>query len=123
MNHILICIPFQEKHKQYIEAIGQGCVFEYSGHDAATLEQVQRADIIFGNVSPKLIAQTTHLKWLHLNSAGADPYLKPGIIKPDTLLTCSIGAYGLSVSELMVTLSLMLCRKMDLYMRNQVNAY
>ena len=58
---------------------------------------------------------------MQLNSAGSDQYCKPGVIGPDTILTCATGAYGLSVSEHMVSMSMMLCRKMDLYMKNQIN--
>ena len=65
--------------------------------------------------------QNDHLEWMQLNSAGSDQYCKPGVIGPDTILTCATGAYGLSVSEHMVSMSMMLCRKMDLYMKNQIN--
>lgn len=121
MKKVLVVMPFEEKHKQYIQQIGKDCEFTYASIPTATKEQVCEADIIFGNANPKLVAQSEKLQWIQLNSAGADPFCKPGIIKDGTLLTCATGAYGLSVSECMVTTSMMLCRKMDLYMRNQVN--
>lgn len=118
--NVLVVMPFQESHKQYIEGIGQGCEFIYTTIEDVTQEQVCWADIILGSVSPQQVAQAPNLKWIQLNFAGADPYCKPGIIHPGTLLTCATGAYGLTVSEEMTALSYMLCRKMDLYMRNQV---
>lgn len=121
MKNVLVVMPFQEGHKQMIEALGPDCSFTYSSIPAVTQEQVNAADIIIGNVAPKMVAQSDRLQWMQLNSAGADPYCKPGIIKPGTLLTCATGGYGLTVSEHMVAASFMLCRKMDLYMRNQVN--
>lgn len=121
MKQVLVVMPFGDSHKQYIEAIGKDCSFTYSSIAAATEEQICSADIILGNANPKLVAKSEKLQWIQLNSAGADPFCKPGIIKPGTLLTCSTGAYGLTVSEHMVATSMMLCRKMDLYMRNQVN--
>lgn len=121
MNNVLVVMPFLDSHKRYIESIGRDCSFTYTTIADATLEQVAEADVIFGNVAPALVAQSRKLQWIQLNSAGTDQYCKPGIIKPGTILTNATGAYGLTVSEGMVAMSCMLCRKMDLYMRNQVN--
>lgn len=117
---VLVVMPFHKAHKAYLEEIGKGCSFEYTTIAEATREQVCSADIILGNANPQLVAQSENLKWIQLNSAGADAYCKSGIIKPGTLLTCATGAYGLTVSEHLVTMSHMLCRKMDLYLRNQM---
>lgn len=117
MTNILVVMPFQESHKRYIEQVGRDCQFTYT--TAPTPEQVCAADIILGNADPKLVAQSQRLQWLQLNSAGTDAYCKSGIIKPGTILTNATGAYGLTVSESMVAMSFMLCRKMDLYLRNQ----
>ena len=121
MKNILIAMPFDDTHKAYIEKIGTDCEFRYTTIKTATAEEVKAADIIFGNISPELVKQNDHLEWMQLNSAGSDQYCKPGVIGPDTILTCATGAYGLSVSEHMVSMSMMLCRKMDLYMKNQIN--
>lgn len=121
MKHILVAMPFDDTHKAYIEKIGTDCEFRYTTIKTATAEEVKAADIIFGNISPELVKQNDHLEWMQLNSAGSDQYCKPGVIGPDTILTCATGAYGLSVSEHMVSMSMMLCRKMDLYMKNQIN--
>lgn len=121
MKNILVAMPFNDKHKAYIEKIGTDCEFHYTTIKTATAEEVKEADIIFGNISPELVKQNDHLEWMQLNSAGSDQYCKPGVIGPDTILTCATGAYGLSVSEHMLSMSMMLCRKMDLYMKNQVN--
>ena len=121
MKNILVVMPFQDSHKRYIESIGRDCSFTYSTIADATPEQVAEADVIFGNADPALVAQSRKLRWLQLNSAGTDAYCKPGIIKPGTILTNATGAYGLTVSEGMVAMTYMLCRKMDLYLRNQVN--
>lgn len=118
--NVLVVMPVQESHRAYLERLGNGCSFQYTTIPEATGEQICSADIILGNADPKLVAKSENLKWIQLNSAGADAYCKPGIIKPGTLLTCATGAYGLTVSEGMVAMSCMLCRKMDLYMRNQV---
>lgn len=119
MKHILVVIPVQERHKAYLEGIGAECEFCYADAETVTQEQVNQADVIIGNVSPAMVAQSRKLQWMQLNSAGADPYCRPGIIREGAELTNATGAYGLSVSEWMISATMMLCRKMDLYMRNQ----
>ena len=121
MMNVLVVMPFEDRHKEYIEAISPECHFTYTSIPNVTQEQVMEADIIFGNVPGKMLAESDRLQWIQLNSAGADAYCKPGILKENTWLTCATGAYGISVSEWMVAASFMLCRKMDLYMRHQVD--
>ena len=89
MKNILVAMPFHDAHKAYIEKIGAGCEFHYTTIKTATAEEVKAADIIFGNISPELVKQNDHLEWMQLNSAGSDQYCKPGVIGPDTILTCA----------------------------------
>lgn len=119
MPNILVTAPVMEHHKTYLEAIAKDYTFTYADVQSVTEEQVCAADIIIGNPAPALVAKSERLKWIQLTSAGADPYCKPGIIKPGTLMTCSIGAYGLTVSEGMLAMTYALTRKLDLYLRNQ----
>ncbi|HIZ79436.1 MAG TPA: D-2-hydroxyacid dehydrogenase [Candidatus Lachnoclostridium stercorigallinarum] len=119
MKTILIVMPFQEKHRTYVEAIGKDCRFCYSSREAVTPEDVRNAEIILGNVPPHLLADAEKLEWIQLNSAGSDAYCAPGILRPDVLLTSASGAYGLAVAEGMLAMTMALCRKMDLYAGNQ----
>lgn len=116
---ILIVMPFNDSHRQYVESIASGCRCVYSSRETVTPEEVRDADIILGNVPPALLAQAENLKWIQLNSAGSDAYCKPGVLRPEVLLTCATGAYGLAVSEGMLSMTLALCRKLDLYAKNQ----
>lgn len=120
MNHILVVIPVEDRHKRYLEGIGQSCQFEYVSPGSVTEEQVRAADIIIGNVSPAMLKEAENLKWIQLNSAGSDNYCKPGILKPGALLTNATGAYGLAISEYMVGMSFMLQNKLYQYYQNQM---
>lgn len=113
-----IAVPMyvREKDKAVLEAAVPGAEFVY-GKDAAAL---QGAEVIIGNVSPKKLAGLTSLKWLQLNSAGADAYCRPGILAPQVQLTNSTGAYGQALSEHMLALLLSLQKKLYLYHQNQL---
>lgn len=120
MSHILVVIPVEEKHKRYLEDIGKTCQFEYARVKTVTEEQVRKADIIIGNVSTDMLKEADCLQWIQLNSAGADGYCKPGILKDGVILTNATGAYGLAISEYMVGMSFMLQNKLYQYYRNQM---
>lgn len=60
--------PYQ---RVWLEEAAPGETFIYK-EGKAEREDVQNADIILGNVSPKLISTGDKLKWLQTNSAGVD---------------------------------------------------
>ena len=92
MKTILIVMPVQEPHRQYLESIAAGCRCVCSTPQTVTREEVAEPEIILGNVPPALLAGAEKLEWIQLNSAGFDAYVKPGILRPDVLLTCATGA-------------------------------
>lgn len=87
-----------------LEAAAPGAEFAYGKEDAV----LQGAEVIIGNVRPQRLAALTDLKWVQLNSAGADAYCKPGILDPRVQLTNCTGAYGQALSEHMLALTLSL---------------
>ena len=115
MKNILVNLNLEPRHKEKLEAAAPGCVFTYAPGKELTREQVENAQIIIGNPPPAWIGASERLELLQLFSAGADPYLKPGILAPNTALTNATGAYGKAVSEHAFALTLMLMKKLHLY--------
>ena len=50
-----------------------------------TDEKIENAEIIIGNPSAETLKKCKNLKWLQLNSSGADFYAKSGILTPRQL--------------------------------------
>lgn len=119
MKTVLVLLPVREEHKQILERAGEGCRFVYERFKTVTEEQVQQAQIIIGCADPGQIHGSERLEWLQLHSAGADPYLVPGVLGPKTVLTNATGAYGKAVSEHAMALTLMMQKKLYLYRDNQ----
>ena len=115
MKNILVNLQVEPRHKAKLEAAAPGCLFTYAPGKELTREQVEQAQIIIGNPPPAWIGASEKLELLQLFSAGADPYLKPGILAPATALTNATGAYGKAVSEHAFALTLMLMKKLHLY--------
>lgn len=76
------------------------------------------ATIIYGG-GTYLIKNAPKLKWFHSASAGVNNYVP--IIKEETLLTNSAGAFGLSIAEHIIMVTLMMLRRMPEYQRYTAN--
>lgn len=119
MYNILVLIPMDDDKKRILEDKAKNCKIVYSNENEVSREEVQNADIIIGSPKIEMIKGSSKLKWLQLNSAGADKYIGEGILNEDVILTNSTGAYGLAVSEHMLAMLLELLKKLHIYRDNQ----
>ena len=122
LKHILVLIPVTEEHKAVLARAAEGCEITYIGSEKVTADDIAKADVIIGNPPAKMINASARLKWLQLFSAGADEYIVPGVLSKNTVLTNASGAYGKSVAEHALALTLMLQKKLYLYRDSQNKA-
>ena len=116
MEKTVLCVmPVKARHKEKLEAAGRGCRFLYESYGSVTEEQVAQADVILGNVPARMIHASPRLKVLQLNSAGADDYIRPGVLDPGTVLLNATGAYSKAVAEHALAMTLALQKKLHLY--------
>ena len=74
------------------------------------------ADIIYG-FAPSIVKTSKNLKWLCVPWAGVDSIMGPGYFANENcLLTNSAGAYGVSIAEHMIAVSLVMMRRLDEFM-------
>ena len=96
-----------------VRALGYTPVFL---HGEVQLSDIRESEILFGMFPPELLAQCPNLKWLQCSFAGVDSYSKPGVFANDSvLLTNASGAYGITISEHLLCVLLMLLRRMPEY--------
>ncbi len=78
---------------------------------------VQNCDVLIANSPELLDAAPTSLQWFACPNAGVEVYCNnPSLFKnPDTVLTNCAGAYGVTIGEHLVMLTLMLMRNMKMY--------
>ena len=122
MKDVLVLMPVEARHKEKLEAAGAGCRFRYSTPEQVTKEEIQSANVILGQPDAALLAASENLEWLQLESAGADAYIKPGVLNERTVLTNATGAYSKAVAEHAFALTLMLQKKLYLYRDDQKKA-
>lgn len=119
MKRILVVLPVERRHQAKLEAAALGCEFLYVPAQDVTAEQAASADAIIGNIAPALLAGAERLSFFQLNSAGADPYLKPGVLRADVILCNATGAYSKAVAEHGLAMTLALQKKLPLYRDGQ----
>ena len=94
---ILVTIPMEEKHKRKIATIASDAEVIYLTPDKAEKSIVQEAEIILGNVAVDAVRGSKNLKWIQLNSAGANQYTEEGVLLEGTILTYA--RYGIMFTE------------------------
>ena len=109
---LVVAVPvISDKQKQSIlDAAGaHGFTVDFYPNAAAAVPHVGDAEIILTN-QPEPAKHAPRLKWFCTTNAGVDPFLKEGAFaSPEAVLTNSSGAYGVTIAEhiIMVTLEVM----------------
>lgn len=115
MKILVINSLFEDRH---IEAIKKGAAeagaqvhFYTSDKDIPASDF--DADIIYG-FAPEIVKTNKKLKWLCVPWAGVDSLMTPGYFaNEECILTNSAGAYGVSIAEHMIAVSLVMLRKLN----------
>lgn len=84
-----------------------------------TKEEMEACDILFGMFPPKLLKEAKKLKWLQTPCAGVEQFAHKELYAGPITLTNAAGAYGTAISEHLLTLTLMLFRRMGEYYEQQ----
>ena len=111
---------FDEHHHSRLRAAAAAadCAIRFFPDTDAALPHMEDIHIVFGPSdaqSPALAAAAPKLKWFASYYAGVDPLLKSHALGPDTLLTNGSGAYGVTIAEHMVMVTLMMLRRYPEY--------
>lgn len=118
IKNLLAYFPLDEDQLATLQAMLPGTVITRRTKDTVTQQDVQNADIIFGNVPARMFKDIDNLKWLHLSSAGTDGYLD--LIDRGVLLSNGTGAYNDLIAEHMLAFTGALCIGMPGYGRQQL---
>jgi len=119
-NIAVLGTAFDETHIANIRKTAQDhdcTVSFYQTHEDA-LPHLGSVDIFFGPSdarSPEMVTAMPNLKWFASYYAGVDPLLPKGALPEDVLLTNGSGAYGVTIAEHMIMVSLMMLRRYPEY--------
>ena len=118
MKILVINNMLEEKHLNHIKNAAASLgheVFFYKA-ESEIPETNFDADIIYG-FAPSIVKASKNLKWLCVPWAGVDSLMVPGYFaNEECLLTNAAGAYGVSIAEHMIAVSLVMMRCLDEFM-------
>ncbi len=120
--NVVVLMPMDDSHKIDLMSVAPGSNFIFTSAKEINRETLQDAHIIIGNPPLDMVKGCKNLKWLQLDSAGADLFVKEGVLPRGVKLTNSTGAYGLAISEHMIGVLLSIYKKLYLYRDNQNNS-
>lgn len=119
MKNIAVCAEFiTEPYRRQISEAAEKAGFSvtYFETQEALAEKIADFEILYGYIRPALLPGAKQMRWFCTASAGVDHYMDPSLWPdPDCILTNSSGAYGPTISEHIVMVSLMLLRRMPEY--------
>ena len=115
MKIVVINRLLKDTHKEQIRkaAAKAGGSLLFAGSEDDIPSDWQDCDIIYG-FGVNNAKTNKNLKWFAAPSAGVDFLLKPGFFaNEDCLVTNSSGAYGVTIAEHIIAVTLMMMRKLD----------
>jgi len=121
MNNVLVLFETDPAFREELAGIlsGYNVIFTESEKTSAIDNQTaENTTVIFGNPKAKFLQLCPRLKWLQLQTSGANGFVS-GEVNESVLLTSATGCYGLAVSEHMLALTLAIIKKLHLYRDEQ----
>ena len=115
MKILVINSQLENKHIELIKTtVGKlGAEVHFYKAESEIPQSDFDTDIIYG-FAPSIVKTSKKLKWLCVPWAGVDSIMKPGYFaNEDCLLTNAAGAYGVSIAEHMIAVSLVMMRRLD----------
>lgn len=118
-----ICLNFDDeerlaKIKNFCEE--KGFVPKFMTLKTIDTDFIKDCEVLFGFFPRKVLRQAEKLRWFQCSYAGVDKFSDESLYHShDVILTNSKGAYGTTIAEHMICVTLMMMRRFKPYMDNQ----
>lgn len=116
----VVCGFLTEEHRQEITQAAQKCGFQaaFYGSNEEALPNLAEVEVIYAAATGgghKLAQAAPKLKWFCSISAGVDALLKDGVLPAGCQVSNSSGAYGVTIAEHLIMVTIMLLRRYPEY--------
>ena len=112
---------FESHHQQQIETVAgkHGYTVDYYLDGVLPKERAGEYEIVYGMPDRTALKDMTQLKWFCASFAGVDRYVDEALYPHEgVLLSNSAGAYGVTIAEHLIMVTLMLLRHAPAYVRD-----
>ena len=107
-----------KERKNLIETLAEELGFEVRFIEDGKIKpsDIEDCEVLFGQIPTDMLKYAAKLKWLQCSFAGVDKYLADDIYpNAEVVLSNASGAYGITISEHIICVLLMLMRRMPEY--------
>lgn len=111
---IICATPLNAEYRKELTDVTED--IQFMDKEDITTDTLKDADAVLGNVNPDILNQSPSLKWVQLDSAGADKWCS---LKNDIVLTNASGAYNTAISEHMLGCILAVIKNLYRYKEQQ----
>lgn len=123
MKIAVLTRALEQKHKDKILSVASEIDAEvcFASSESEIPAEFLHPDVVYG-FGMEIAKNNKDLKWLCVPSAGVDYLMKPGVFaNEDCILTNSSGAYGVTIAEHIIAVTLMLMRDLPMHHSAQIN--
>lgn len=117
MINVLFVTPVDQEHQKLFNDI-ENVNIRFVDRSMVTDEDIENAEVLLGGLPLDRLMNRPNLKWVQLDSAGANTYKD---LPADVQLTNASGAYGTAISEHMLGCVLMVMKNLANYLEVQKN--
>lgn len=118
---LLISFELPNVFVREIKNVSSAIKIQRSQDKARLLNLVKDADILLaGLFSREMFLAGRRLKWIQTLGAGVNRFLLPEVVSSNVILTSAAGIHPTPVSEHVIGMILCLSRKLNLFIRNQM---
>lgn len=118
IQNVLVAIPADEAHRAKLEAAAPGASFQYIPAKEVTKEDAQKAEVVIGQCRPRPADRFPQSKMGPAQQRW-HRRIHHRALPEGTILTNATGAYGLTISEHMLALTLSLMKHLPTYRDHQ----
>ena len=118
MKQVIVSIPLKEQDKERFTKEFPDYKFTFCEKEELK-DYIVDANIVVGQPLVEEMVKASCLEWVQLGIAGADRYVNNPDFPRNVQLTNVTGAFGLSISEYLLTMILSLYKKMPAYQEQQ----
>lgn len=115
-------VPFTAEQISILNQLAKNAGYEtvwYPNGELPNPEALQDCEALMGYFPPDMLKSLPNLQWVQTPAAGVEKLCGALYANDDVVLTNCSGAFGVAISEYMITGVLMLMRLMPVYLDNQ----
>lgn len=111
---IICTTPLNDAYRKELTDVTED--IQFMDKNDITVETVSDTDAVLGNINPDILNTSPSLKWVQLDSAGADQWCS---LRDTIVLTNASGAYNTAISEHMLGCTLAVIKNLYRYKEQQ----